>query len=61
MQSNLYRNADDTFTYIGAPIHDGSPQTDIRDALIAAHTHSVPAVRAILVRNLSARITTMEF
>lgn len=45
-----------TITYVGAPIHDGSPQADIRDALAAARTHSVPAVRAILVERLTARL-----
>jgi hypothetical protein len=58
MTDNLYREGPDRLTYVGAPIHDGSPQADIRDALVAAHTHPIPAVREILVRNLSARLVT---
>lgn len=57
MTSNLYREPTGAITYIGAPIHDGSPQEDVRDALVAAHTHPVPAVRDALVRALSAQLT----
>jgi hypothetical protein len=58
MNDNLMQDPTylDRFTYVGAPIHDGSSQRDVRDALIAAHTHPVPAVRTILVRALTAQI-----
>ncbi len=42
--------------YAGAPIHDGSPESDIRAALAAARTHPVQAVREILVARLTERL-----
>ena len=53
---NIRIEPDGTQTYCGPPIHADSPVRDVRDALLAARTHPVPAVRDYLITQLTMQL-----